>query len=57
MRDVLITRSGGIGIGADVTGYSVPSNLEEPYGSPVSFHVFLRYRAPRAGNAIPAHVH
>ena len=57
LRDVLITRSGGIGIGADVTGYSVPSNLEVPYGSPVSFHVFLRYRAPRIGNAIPAHVH
>ena len=47
VRDVLRTRAGGFGAGVDVTGYLVPSNLKEPYGSPVSFHMFLRYRAPR----------
>jgi hypothetical protein len=47
VRDVLRTRAGGFGAGIDVTGYFVPANLEVPYGSPVSFHAFLRYRAPR----------
>jgi hypothetical protein len=40
-----------------VTGYHVPSNLKEPYGSPVSLHLFLRYRAPRPPNGAPVHVH
>jgi hypothetical protein len=35
-------------VGGDITGYLVPDNLEESYGAPVSFHVFLRY-AGRAG--------
>ena len=47
VRDVLRSRAGGFGAGVDVTGYVVPANLEEPYGSPLSFHMFLRYRAPR----------
>jgi hypothetical protein len=32
----------------------VPANLAEAYGSPLSFHVFVRYRG-RAGAA--PHVH
>ena len=57
VRDVLRTRAGGFGAGVDVTGYFVPSNLAEPYGSPLSFHMFLRYRAPRPPAGIPVHVH
>jgi hypothetical protein len=57
VRDVLRTRAGGFGAGVDVTGYLVPSNLQEPYGSPVSFHLFLRYRAPRPPAGAPVHVH
>lgn len=37
-------REGSIAIGADITGYRVPDNLAEPYGRPVSIHVFLRWR-------------
>jgi hypothetical protein len=57
VRDVLRNRAGGFGAGVDVTGYLVPANLEEPYGSPMSSHVFLRYRAPRPQPGAPAHVH
>jgi len=57
LRDVLRSRAGAFGAGVDVTGYHVPSNLKEPYGSPVSFHLFLRYRAPRPPNGAPVHVH
>jgi hypothetical protein len=57
VRDVLRSRAGGFGAGVDVTGYVVPANLEEPYGSPVSVHVFLRYRAPRPQIGAPVHVH
>jgi hypothetical protein len=57
VRDVLqAARVGRFGVGADITGYSVPSNLNDAYGSPVSFHVFLRYRG-RAGMTAPHHVH
>ena len=55
-RDVVRARAGNFGAGADVTGYAVPANLDEPYGSRVSFHVFMRYRAPRqAGTVVPVH--
>ena len=37
---------GRIGIGGDATIYHVPENLLEFYGSPRSFHVFVRYRPP-----------
>jgi hypothetical protein len=57
VRDVLRTRAGGFGAGVDVTGYLVPSNLKEPYGTPMSFHMFLRYRAPRPPAGAPVHVH
>jgi hypothetical protein len=42
-RDLASQSFGRFGIGGDITGYLVPDNLEESYGSPVSFHVFLRY--------------
>jgi hypothetical protein len=42
--DVLDTRAGRFGIGGDVTVYHVPADLLDNYGSPASFHVFLRYR-------------
>ena len=44
IRDVASRTWGRFGIGGDVTGYLVPDNLKESYGSPVSFHFFLRYR-------------
>jgi hypothetical protein len=53
VRDVASRMWGAIGIGGDVTGYIVPDNLRESYGSPVSFHLFMRYR----GRAGAAHVH
>ena len=43
IRDIATRSFGSLGIGGDITGYLVPDNLEESYGSPVSFHVFLRY--------------
>lgn len=54
LRDVAAASWGAFGIGGDITGYYVPDNLSESYGSPVSFHVFLRYRG-RAGVRL-AHV-
>ncbi len=38
------SRAGRVGIGGDVSVYRVPPNLAENYGTPVSFHLFLRYR-------------
>ena len=55
IRDVAAPSWGTFGIGGDVTGYYVPDNLSESYGSPVSFHVFVRYRG-RAGARLQ-HVH
>lgn len=55
IRDLVRTRAGVFGVGADVTGYSVPKNLVDSYGSPASFHVFVRYRGSTPGPA--AHIH
>lgn len=44
VHDFVSQTWGRIGVGGDVTGYLVPDNLSESYGSPVSFHIFLRYR-------------
>ena len=54
-RGVKSLSIGRFSIGGDITGYLVPENLEESYGSSVSFHVFLRYHG-RAG-AIMDHRH
>ena len=53
--DVLTGALGQLGFGADVTGYRVPANLRDGYGSPVSVHVFARYHLRRGGPH--AHVH
>jgi hypothetical protein len=53
IRDVVSQTWGTFGVGGDVTGYIVPDNLSESYGSPLSFHLFVRYR----GRAGAAHVH
>lgn len=44
-------RWGSLALGADLTGYLVPDNLKESYGSPLSMHVFVRYRG-RAGSPV-----
>jgi hypothetical protein len=54
VRDLIQNRFGAFGVGADLTGYVVPLNLREAYGSsPLSVHAFIRYRARPNG----AHVH
>ncbi len=55
VRNLASRAFGQLGAGGDVTVYKVARNLQESYGSPVSVHVFLRYRG-RAGTAAP-HVH
>ena len=57
VRDVARTSAGTVGLGADITAYSVPRNLAESYGSPVSVHVFLRYRGPKPAHSHDIHVH
>ncbi len=57
MREAIRARSGSIAVGADITGYAVPDNLQESYGSPLSFHVFLRFRATRSNGATPVEHH
>ncbi len=54
VRDVRTRSWGRLGLGGDLTVYHVPANLQESYGSPLSFHVFARVRA-RAGSAAPHH--
>jgi hypothetical protein len=59
VRDWWRGPGGTLGSGADVTGYLTPANLEESYGSPVSVHVFVRYRLPPKGGShiMDGHVH
>jgi hypothetical protein len=57
VRDLVTTRGARVGLGGDVTGYLVPQNLREPYGSPASFHVFLRLRRGHDTAAGVTHVH
>lgn len=50
VRDLIQTRTGQLGLGADVTLYSKPQALDAAYGSfPVSFQIFLRMRPGRSG--------
>ncbi len=56
-RYLLSARWGTLGLGADVTGYHVPPNLQDAYGSPVSFHAFLRYRGSAGAPAMAHHQH
>jgi hypothetical protein len=55
LRDIVSRSFGAFAIGGDVTGYRVPSNLSDSYGSPWSFHAFIRYTG-RAGARLD-HVH
>jgi hypothetical protein len=50
----LQTKAGVFGAGADITGYSVPLNLQDAYGSPASYQVFLHYSLR---SQAAAHVH
>jgi hypothetical protein len=54
-RDLLTRLSGRIGIGGDMTMYYVPIMLQESYGTPLSFHLFLRYRFGTAPAAAAHH--
>jgi hypothetical protein len=45
--DVAQTHVGNFGVGGDATIYKVADNLKDSYGSPASFHVFLRYDPKR----------
>lgn len=45
LKDLAVARGLRIGAGADLTGYSFPSELEAVYGrSPLAAHAFLRFR-------------
>ena len=55
MRDVAAPTWGNFGVGGDITGYIVPDNLKESYGSPLSFHVFLRYTGRAGANLAHRH--
>jgi len=54
VRDIPIPGSNRIGIGVDATLHRPSADLIEYYGSPHSYHVFLRWRPDRTS---PAHVH
>jgi hypothetical protein len=57
VQDLPFLRSSGLGrlgIGGDVTLYSIPANLQLLYGGSKSFHVFLRWRP---GVTASHHVH
>ena len=55
LRDIVSRSFGRFAAGGDITGYLVPDNLSESYGSPLSLHVFLRYYG-RAGARLD-HIH
>ena len=57
VHDLVSQTWGRLGVGGDVTGYLVPDNLSESYGSPVSFHIYLRYRGifPTSARALRPH--
>jgi hypothetical protein len=52
--DLPISLGGRFGLGADITVYQTSADLESYFGSPHSYHVFLRWRPTRTS---PAHVH
>ncbi len=54
-RDLLTGSFGRIGIGGDATMYYVPRDLQESYGAPLSFHLFLRYRFGNAHTDVEHH--
>jgi hypothetical protein len=52
--DLPIPVGGRVGIGADVTAYRTSADLESYFGSPHSYHVFLRWRP---NHTAPSHIH
>jgi hypothetical protein len=52
--DLPIPRTGRLGLGADITVYATSPDLESYFGSPHSYHLFLRWRPSRVP---PGHVH
>jgi hypothetical protein len=52
--DLAASTKGRFGVGGDVTGYTVPANLKDSYGTPWSFHLFFRY-ATRTSSAHAMH--
>jgi hypothetical protein len=54
LRDVVMSRAGRFGVGADVTMYRTSEDLEPYYGSSRSYHIFARWRPN--GSSI-THVH
>ncbi|HKY20186.1 MAG TPA: hypothetical protein VJM31_03110 [Vicinamibacterales bacterium] len=56
-RDLLDGSFGRIGLGGDATMYYVPRELQESYGAPLSFHLFLRYRFSAPVQAEGGHHH
>jgi hypothetical protein len=49
-----IQMGSSLGVGADITVYKTSTDLETYFGSPRSYHVFLRWRPNRS---MPAHIH
>jgi hypothetical protein len=56
-RDLISKAFGRIGIGGDTTMYYVPLMLQETYGAPLSFHVFLRFRFGTSQAGVEHHHH
>jgi len=54
IRDLLVSRWGRVGVGGDITVYSMSRDMASYYEGSKSFHVFLRWR-PRVTSTI--HVH
>jgi hypothetical protein len=54
VRDIPVMSRMRIGLGTDMTVYRTSEDLREYFGSPHSFHVFVRWRPERTA---PAHVH
>jgi hypothetical protein len=44
VHDLSVDRWGRLGVGVDITGYNMPSDLLVYYASSHSYHVFLRWR-------------
>jgi len=57
VHDLVERPWGRVGIGGDTTVYHVPDNMSESYGSPHSFHVFVRYPGLCCIAASPASTH
>jgi hypothetical protein len=54
VRDIPGVKWSRVGMGADITGYRTSADLVEYFGSPLSFHVFVRWRPAHVS---AAHVH